>query len=131
VVSQAQVRSTGLPVTSQLAGNFGAYSVCVARNAAGSCTSYSNQVTTINPVAQAYIKDIYSKLPLSATSNSVITTQQSTYNQNQQIGRLDHQFGQKITATFRVINDIIPTDERSRPELAGTHYLYRFADPVD
>jgi hypothetical protein len=111
VVTQAQVRSTGLPVTSQLAGNFGAYTVCVARNAAGSCTSYSNQVTTINPVAQAYIKDIYSKLPLSATSNSIITTQQSTYNQNQQIGRLDHQFGQKITATFRVINDIIPTVE--------------------
>ncbi|WP_263411499.1 TonB-dependent receptor [Terriglobus tenax] len=111
VITQAQIRHVGLPLSSELSGNFGAFQVCVGRDASGNCTTYSNQVTNISPTAAAYIRDIYSKVPLSATSRNFITTQQSAYNQNQQIGRLDHQFGQKLTATFRVINDIIPTEE--------------------
>jgi hypothetical protein len=43
-----------------LNGQF-AHPVCVAFDASNNCTGSATTVTNINPVAAAYIKDIYSK----------------------------------------------------------------------
>jgi hypothetical protein len=43
----------------------GPVSVCTAYNATnGACTAYGDKITTIDPVAAAYIKDIYSLIPV-------------------------------------------------------------------
>ncbi len=69
-------------------------------------------VAITSPLAQAYLKDIYAGVGQpDATGTLVLAPQRSIYNGNQQIGRIDQQFGTKLSAFFRIINDSIPTIE--------------------
>src|SRR5262249_16735276 len=75
-----------LPTTAQLAGNFTS-PVCTSFTGATgtTCASTGTQITNINPISAAYIKDIYSKLPLPASgaSNTVFVPQRAINNANQ------------------------------------------------
>ena len=104
-----------LPTTAMLQGNF-ALPVCITTTA-GVCPTGSAPVTSIAPGlwnanASAYIKDIFSKLALPASS---ITSQffplQNIFNSRQEIGRIDQNFGEKFTVWGKVENDAIPTVE--------------------
>jgi hypothetical protein len=100
-----------IPTQNMLQGNFD-HVVCISRNASGACTGQGTQITNIDPVAQAYIKDIFSKLPPpnSGTFN-LIAPLRSTYNARQELFRVDQIFGPKLNLSVRYIHDSIPTIE--------------------
>lgn len=79
------------------------------------CTQRSNQVPVTSPLAQAYLKDIWSKIPLpdNSATNTYNLSQSSTYNARQEIARIDHTFNPNLTAFFRFEDDSIPTIEPS------------------
>jgi hypothetical protein len=112
VITYGTVTGT-IPTQAMLQGNF-AHPVCVTRNSDGTCASggTATQITTIDPVAQAYIQDIFSKLPApnSGTFN-LVTPLRSTYNARQELFRVDQIFGPKLNLSVRYIHDAIPTIE--------------------
>jgi Carboxypeptidase regulatory-like domain/TonB dependent receptor-like, beta-barrel/TonB-dependent Receptor Plug Domain len=110
VITYGTVTGT-IPTQAMLQGNF-AHPVCLTRDASGTCTSTGTQITTIDPVAQEYINDIFSKLPPpnSGTFN-LVNALRSTYNARQELFRVDQIFGPKFNLSVRYIHDAIPTIE--------------------
>jgi hypothetical protein len=110
--------SPTLPTQGMVTGTFSA-PVCVAYNfTTGSCTQTGTQIpaSQINPIAAEYIKDIYSKIPLSATNTvaaqaSEFFPQQNIFNDRQEILRIDHAFSERFQVWGRYENDNIPTQE--------------------
>jgi len=92
---------------------------------AGVCTSYDtttspptclNPVNTIspasfNPAAVAYLKDIYSHIPLpqDPAKDQLTESGKNQFNYRQEIIRIDHTFTPKLMVTGRWMNDDIPT----------------------
>jgi Carboxypeptidase regulatory-like domain/TonB-dependent Receptor Plug Domain len=107
-----------LPSQANLSGNF-LTSVCVQHDASGNCTSQSNQISPaqFNPVAAAYIQDVYSKLHLPAVGNAdgsgvdAPFVGRNVFNLRQEIVKVDHIFGPKLAIMGRFENDTIPTQE--------------------
>jgi len=104
--------SSAIPTLGMLDGTF-LNPVCLT---AATCT-LATAVTqidpaTFNPVAVAYINDIFSKLPApnSGTFN-LITPLQSRYKARQELARVDHIFSPKLSLAIRYIHDTIPTEE--------------------
>ena len=85
--------------------------VCVSVTAAGTCAQMSTTVTNINPVAQEYIKDIFSKAPDAPASNVLNFALKNVFNARQELYRVDHMFNEKWSVFGRFINDSIPTIE--------------------
>ena len=107
--------SAQLPTAAEMAGNF-PIPVCVtySYDASGNpvCGATSTQVTSINPVAAAYVKDIFSKIPTpNGVGNTLISTGRNIYNYREEAVRLDHNFGSRLTVFGRYSDDSIPTQE--------------------
>src|SRR5262249_32675281 len=88
-----------LPTTGMLSGNF-PQAVCVQFSGT-TCTLTGTSIAAnqINPNSAAYIKDIFSKLPLSSDNSVAGTTAgffsvRNVYNARQEIGRIDHDFSE-------------------------------------
>ena len=69
-----------------------------------------------NPNSQAYIKDIFSKLPLLSGNTVAATTSlfapvRNIYDSRQEMGRIDHQFSERFNMWGRFTIDDIPTAE--------------------
>jgi hypothetical protein len=104
------------PVTN--AWTQGPVAVCTAYNSAnGVCTAYGDKVTTIDPTAQAYLKDIFSLIPAPPSTadlaagldpHSVAATVPNIYNDNQIFVRVDQTFGQKLNVFYRYLHDTFP-----------------------
>jgi hypothetical protein len=108
VITYASGTAT-LPTSAEINGTFtrpvyGSYT-------GDACNQTTTQITRINPVAQAYIRDIYSKLPLSPTSNTVVSLFRNTYNFEQELYKLDQILGDKPRVSVRYLRDSIPTTE--------------------
>ena len=107
-----------MPTQGMLTGNFAA-PVCVSYSlTSGTCQQTGSQipVSQINPIASQYIKDIYSKLPLSADNSiagqtSGVFPERNLYNSRQEIARIDQMFNEKFSMWGRIENDSIPTQE--------------------
>lgn len=91
--------------------------VCVQFNGT-SCalTGTSIAPSLINPNSAAYVKDIYSKLPLLNGTTVAATTGgyypvRNIYDSRQEIGRFDHQFNERFSIWGRFTIDDIPTTE--------------------
>jgi carboxypeptidase family protein/TonB-dependent receptor-like protein len=87
--------------------------ICVATNAAGTtCTQSATQITNFNPAATAYLKDIYSNIPLpNSGTNTLISNARNVFNHRQELVRVDHNFSPKVTLAVRYLHDTIPTEE--------------------
>lgn len=131
-----------VPTAGELQGIFDATNLpdglCQAYDSAGNCTNtvtaVGNTITLtqpINPVAAAYITDVFSKLPLSvdpaSTQHLVVENGKNIFNYRQEIIRVDHTFNPRLMLTGRFINDTIPTinpnglfDQSSIPGYATT-----------
>jgi hypothetical protein len=100
-----------VPTASMVNGQF-AHPVCVAFNADNTCATTGTSIATIDPLAAAYIKDIYSKYP---TPNSGAFNYQSVlrgvYNFREEIYKIDHVFSQKFSINGKILRDDIPTIE--------------------
>ncbi len=71
----------------------------------------ATSITSISPVAQTYIKDIFSKLPLPTVGNNLFVPLRGVFNARQEIVKIDHNFGQKLALSGRFLHDSIPTTE--------------------
>jgi hypothetical protein len=88
---------------------------------AGACTAYTTKLTTFSPTAQAYIKDVYSKVPQPNVSaaqiqagvdpHTVINNIRNVFNDNQEFARVDYALGKKINVFYRYLHDDLPTVE--------------------
>ena len=106
-----------LPTSAEKQGQM-QFPVCVVFTASGACStapgSTSTTVTNIDPVAAAYIKDIWSKVPDpqdSLTHASQLTTFRNVFNNRQDMIRIDHVFGRRLSVFGRYLHDSIPTEE--------------------
>ncbi len=77
---------------------------------ASSTTIPTNQ---INPAAAAYLKDVYSHVPLpqDPLGDILAANASNIFNYRQEIGRIDHTFNSKWSGWARIMNDSIPTVE--------------------
>ncbi|HEY0308585.1 MAG TPA: TonB-dependent receptor plug domain-containing protein, partial [Acidobacteriaceae bacterium] len=95
--------------------------VCTSVNTTtGACntgaTGTSITPGSVSPTASAYIKDIFSKMP---APNAVGTQDphyynynaKSTFNNEQELVRIDHQLTSKASVFYRFIHDSLPTKE--------------------
>jgi hypothetical protein len=102
-----------VPTPGMLTGTF-LHPVCVAASGT-TCTTTSSTISTINPVAAAYIKDIFSKLPSpnspATSAFTLVTPFRNTFNARQELVRIDHTFNSKLTVYGRYLHDSIPTVE--------------------
>ena len=105
-----------LPTQGMLTGQF-SQPVCISyhyRLASRRATSIPSNL--INPNAAAYIKDIFSKLPLSGGNTVAGTTAvqfpvQNIYNSRQEIVKVDQRNQREFQIWGKFENDVIPTTE--------------------
>ena len=118
VITYGSFQST-LPTADEKKGIF-PNPVCIAVAADGTCAQTGTQVANINPLAQAYINDIFSKVPDAPASNVVNLALRNVFNARQELYRVDHVFNEKWSVFGRFINDSIPTVEPRGLFTAGT-----------
>ncbi len=100
-----------LPTSAEMAGNL-PFPVCTAYNATNNCIATGTSISSINPVAAGYIKDIYSKLPPANQPDGVlVSANRNLYYYREEALRIDHNFGQKVAVFGRYSDDSIPTQE--------------------
>jgi carboxypeptidase family protein len=104
------------PTAALLAGNF-TNPVCTAVSN-GQCTAVGQSIAqaNFNSAATAYINDIWSKMPAPnpntlIQSNNLVTAQRSIFNFREELVRIDHTFGPKLSVFGRYSHDSIPTAE--------------------
>ncbi len=116
IINYATFNPTALPTTGMLTGNM-LQTVCV-QFSGSTCVLTGTQIapSLFNPNSAAYIKDIFSKLPLmsgtaiSATT-SVFAPVRNIYDSRQEVGRIDHQFNERFNIWGVFTIDDIPTTE--------------------
>ncbi len=86
--------------------------VCTAVDAGGHCTATGTQVTNIDPVAAAYLKDVFNKMPLPALPDGkIISVFPGVFNYREELARVDHVVNKKVALMGRLVYDHIPTAE--------------------
>lgn len=131
-LSQAQAL---VPQASERSGDFsqsgqkingtwttGPVSVCTAytNNPAtqvNTCTASGTQVSNLSPLAQAYMKDVFGKIPEpdvqynlahNLDPHTILTNFKDTFNNLDSVVRVDQQIGQKLSAFYRYMHDTFP-----------------------
>jgi len=98
-----------VPTAQEITGAF-PHPVCVSYTG-NTCNQLTQQVTNINPVAQQYIRDIFSKIALPTGTNTLPSLFRNVYNFEQELVRIDHSFNQNHRVYMRYLRDDIPTIE--------------------
>ena len=131
-LSQAQAL---VPQASERSGDFsqsgqkingvwttGPVTVCTAyttnsTNQTNNCTAAGTQVGNISPLAQAYMKDVYAKVPVPDVNyniahgfdpHSIFTNFKDTFDNLDTVVRIDQQVGQKMSLFYRYMHDTFP-----------------------
>ena len=103
-----------LPTPSMVTGTFPT-PICIEPVSggcpAGSTVTNQISVSQVNPVAAAYIKDIWTKLPLAGTTTGGFFPVQNIFNSRQEVIRIDQRFGDRLNLWGKIANDAIPTTE--------------------
>jgi hypothetical protein len=130
VINYATVTSY-VPTSAERLGDFsgaGSYSstgaagpvaVCTsASTTTGACLTYGTKITNISPTAQAYLKDIFAKVPLpnaaagsSLDPHAYLYNQRSVFNDTQEFVRIDQSIGARMNIFYRYLHDSLPTVE--------------------
>ena len=85
--------------------------VCV-QYTGSTCTQTASRIQNINPVAAAYIKDIWSKIPAGdPASFSLFTPARDALSFTQELIKIDHVFGPKLALSGRYVVDAIDYDQ--------------------
>src|SRR6266436_3482562 len=84
----------------------------------GPCTAYGTSIpsTSIDPVAAAYVKDLFSKFPspnLVSAANpfGYLANLANTFNFREDMVKIDHVFSPKLTVSGKFLHDTNPTTE--------------------
>ncbi len=108
--------SAQVPTAAQRAGTF-VGTVCIAFLANGSCATTGKQIGAVSPVAQQYLADIFGKMPLPNDPNPALNPNKlnlsvrSVFNFREEMLKIDHVFGPKLTINAKYLRDTIPTEE--------------------
>lgn len=103
----------------------GPLNVCTAysNNSAqqiNTCTAAGTKIANISPTAQAYLKDVYSKIPQNSPAqqqefaakgidpHSLYATLRNEYPNLDSVVRIDHQIGSKVSLLYRYVHDTFP-----------------------
>jgi hypothetical protein len=87
-------------------------------NQVNTCTAVGTQVTNLSPVAQQYLKDIYSRIPVPQSAADLALGQDphiytstfaNTMNDLNSVVRIDQQVGQKLSIFYRYLHDTFPS----------------------
>ncbi len=110
VITYGTVNGT-VATTAEKSGVF-PHPVCVAFSGS-TCTQTASQITNINPVAAAYIKDIFAGVPdpQNTVNNNLFVPLRNIFNARQELIRIDHIFGPRLSLSGRYLQDKIPTQE--------------------
>lgn len=112
--------SASILLPGMLNGNF-QHPVCTkwtyngANNTNGPCQSYGTSIANIDPVAKAYITDIFSHYPTtpnagtSASPNLFNSTLRGIFNFREDLVKIDHQFSSKLSVNGKYQHEDIPT----------------------
>ena len=98
-----------VPTAAQAAGNF-TTPVCVAYTGS-TCNQTATNISAFNPVAKQYLQDIYSHIALPTGTNTLVSLFRNVYNFEQELYKIDHNFGPKLQVSARFLRDQIPTVE--------------------
>lgn len=110
-----------VPYSGMANGQFN-HVVCIqwanVNGAPGACQQYGTSIpsTSINPIAAAYVKDLFSKFPTpnAATATNPfrdITTLGNVFNFREDMIKIDHVFGPKLSVNGKFLHDTNPTIE--------------------
>ena len=103
-----------VPTSGMLSGQF-LHPVCVAFDAGNNCTSTGTSISSVNPIAQAYIKDVFSKYPQPNNPGvnpfSLISSVRGIFNFREEIYKVDHTVNSKLSLSGKILRDTIPTRE--------------------
>ena len=77
----------------------------------GACNATGTQIASIDPVAAAYIKDLYSKFPTPQSGFNLLSTLNNLSNYREDMVKIDHIVSSKLTLTGKILRDTIPTIE--------------------
>ncbi len=107
-----------VPLASMFTGTF-RVPVCVAFNASNQCTSTSTTIPvgSFDPVAAAYIKDVFSHYPAPDAGNPAgdpfgsNATLRGIFNFREEIYKIDHRFSDRFSISGKILHDTIPTRE--------------------
>jgi hypothetical protein len=81
------------------------------------CTATGTQVTNYSPTAQAYLKDLYSRIPVPNVAydlahnldpHTILSSFRNVLNDDNTVVRIDQQIGQKLTVFYRYLHDNFP-----------------------
>src|SRR6266478_935260 len=110
-----------IPYSGMTSGQFN-HVICTqwanSNGAPGACQAYGTSIpaTSINPVAAAYIKDLFSKFPapnlVSATNPfGYLANLANTFNFREDMVKIDHVFSPKLSVNGKFLHDTNPTLE--------------------
>ena len=132
VINYATFNPLAVPTVEMLSGNF-LQPVCVQFSGTTcALTGTTLPKSEFNPNSAAYIKDIFSKLPLLSGTTAAATTSlfypvRNVFDGRQEIAKIDHYFSERFNMSGRFTIDDIPTTEAgglfglsSVPNLAAT-----------
>jgi hypothetical protein len=110
VITYASGTAT-VPTQAELGGTFPG-AVCTSYTGSTcNATSATIAPSLINPVAKEYINDIYSHIALPSSSNTLVSLFRNVYNFEQELYKIDQNFGPKLQLSVRYLRDQIPTIE--------------------
>jgi hypothetical protein len=114
VITYNTFTSSQIPTQAELAGNL-PIAVCSAWDALGNCTTVTQPgtaVTNVNPIAAAYVQDVFSKIPAPNNPDQTLTwVGRNIFNYREENVRIDHNFTSKLSIFGRYLDDAIPTQE--------------------
>ncbi len=108
MITYSAVQGTA-PTADEKKGLFSA-PVCTAFTGS-TCTASAVQVANIDPLAAAYIKDIFAQVPDAPATHLINLALRNTVNFTEEIFKFDHHFNDKWHMAVRWVNDSIPTVE--------------------
>ena len=111
VITYSTFTSAEVPTQAELAGNL-PLTVCTSYAPNGDCATTGNSISNINPMAAAYVKDVFSKITSPNNSDQTLTwTGRNVFNYREEAIRIDHTFTSKFSIFGRYLDDSIPTQE--------------------
>ena len=112
IITYNTFTSLQLPSAAMLTGTLPAAACTALDPGTGTCTNQTTQITAIDPTAQAYIKDIYSKVqPNNLANNTLTWVGRNLFNYREENVRIDHRFTSKLSVFGRFLDDSIPSEE--------------------
>jgi hypothetical protein len=111
IITYTTFTSSQLPTQAELAGTL-PITVCTSYDASGNCATTGTTVTNTNPVAAAYVSDVFAKIPAPNNSDQTLTwVGRNIFNYREENVRIDHNFTSKLNIFGRYLDDTIPTQE--------------------